>query len=717
MLHLDQPLQTVDGVTLARDDQDPHARIVLPPPPRVARVDGVAQVELLRFVERGALTGGHLQIAVELGHPEGLLEAVQRSLRESERDDRITLTPALVLRATAEVFFAGREVDDTGGETPLFRRVYAETVPALDPPHAARFAATLTADGVRAMEAALRARGAPVGVAYRLQVEGIRAGQRVVARVDWGRAYEQLSTHARRGCLVVVDDLFKLSERLVQDKVIAIDVVRGLADEGDVGPVEDATATALNWIQRMLIERFCEPVLPLDREPARASLGALGELAGVGAAFEVRELAQVERGVATVDLQRPEVVVRTLTAQAHLGDLLGASPPDAHISDAGLDHPFFQRVSLHLSAARPLRASGVREVVGDWSYGATRAALRLTPEQPDDRVSAWADASADRSWTLQLDVTLADDAPVDAGERVQLAPRAGRGGELTLDLDALLGRRRVEVAMTPDRDRVRATRVKLRHGRGDETVADEEVTLTPDAPQGAQWLRDWRQGDSLVATVEHLLASGQRLAVKPVEVETTVFRVPPAFPGSMTVDLFAEDDWTDLDRVVVQVQKREDLPVGTFTFTQGGASAAVRLDMPDPADRRFRYHTVRLWSDGRSDEDDWVETDVPAVLVGRVAANLLVVELTPLGPELPTAGVLLIEVDLVYVDVANELRAQHTALIRARADRPRWEVSLRDPLARSYDYRVTVHRTSGEKKVGPWTRSSARILPVPVTST
>ncbi len=147
----------------------------------------------------------------------------------------------------------------------------------------------------------------------------------MVARVDWGRAYEQLSSHARRGYLVLVDDLFKLSERLVEDKVIAIDVVQGLAAEDGVAPVEDATATALEWIQRMLIERFCEPVLALDREPARASLGALGELAGVGAAFEVRALAQVERSVATVDLQRPAVVVRTLTVQAHLGDLLGGA--------------------------------------------------------------------------------------------------------------------------------------------------------------------------------------------------------------------------------------------------------------------------------------------------------------------------------------------------------------------------------------------------------
>lgn len=717
MLDLDQPVQTRDGLVLARDDQDPHARLVLPPSPRVARVDGRPQVELLRFVRDGALSGGHLEIEVELAHPDGLLDAVQQSLRESERDDRITLRPAIVLRATAEVFFAGRELDDTGGETPLLRRVYAETVPALDYPHTASFAATLTPDGVRAIEAALRARGAPVGVVYRLQVEGVRAGQRVVARVDWGRAYEQLSSHTRRGYLVRVDDLFKLSERLVEDKVITIDVVQGLAAEGAAAPDADATNTALDWIQRMLIERFCEPVLPLDREPARASLGALGELAGVGAAFEVRALAQVERGTATVDLQRSAVVVRTLTAQAHLGDLLGDSPPDAHIADAGLDHPFFQRVSLHLRTARSLRASWVQEVIGAWSYGATRATLRLTPEQGEDRVSAWADASAERAWTLQLDVTLADDAPVDPGARVQLAPQDGRGEELTLDLDQLLGRRRVEVAMTPDPDRVRATRVKLRHARGAEAVADEELVLTPASPQQAQWLRDWRPGDSLVASVEHLLASGQRVTADPIDVDTTVFRVPPAFPGAMTVNLFAEDDWSDLDRVIVQVQKRDDLPISTVTFTEGGTSAALSLDMPDPTDRRFRYHTVRTWSDGRAEEDDWIETDVPAVLVGRIRANLLVVEPTPLGPELPTAGVLLIEVDLLYVDAAHEFRAQHTALIRARADRPRWEVSLRDPQARSYEYRVTVHRTSGEKKVGPWTRSSARILPIPVTAT
>src|SRR5262245_7255413 len=110
-----------------------------------------------------------------------------------------------------------------------------------------------------------------------------------------------------------------------------------------------------------------------------------------------------------------------------------------------------------------------------------------------------------------------------------------------------------------------------------------------------------------------------------------------------------------------------------------------------------------------------METDVPVVLVGRTAANLLAVEITPVGPEPSTAGVLLIEVELLYVDAVNQRRAHDTKLVRALVDRPRWDVELADPTQRTYEYRITVHRTSGASDVGLWTKSSDRILVVPVT--
>jgi hypothetical protein len=228
---------------------------------------------------------------------------------------------------------------------------------------------------------------------------------------------------------------------------------------------------------------------------------------------------------------------------------------------------------------------------------------------------------------------------------------------------------------------------------------------------------DHASGDRIEARARYLLADGRLTEGEKMDVDTRVLRVPPPFRTALTVQLFADDDWSDLDRVVVSLQKRPDLPTGAFVFDKPGQALAVNLDMPDPFDRAFRYRMTRTWSSGAVEEDDWVETDVPVVAVGRVAANKLSVELTPVGLELPEAGIALIEVDLSYIDAEHQVRDVRTEVIRARADRVRWEPAIRDPDRRSYQYRITVHRTSGERTVGPWTSSTARILPIPVTRT
>jgi hypothetical protein len=205
------------------------------------------------------------------------------------------------------------------------------------------------------------------------------------------------------------------------------------------------------------------------------------------------------------------------------------------------------------------------------------------------------------------------------------------------------------------------------------------------------------------------------VSASPIEADTRTVLLPPPFPGALTVQVLADEDWSDLERVVVTLQKREDLPAGTLVFDGPGKAAAVNLDLPDPTDRSFRYRATRTWTNGAEEEDDWVTTDVPMVLVGRVASTKLVVEVAPVGPELPEAGVLLIQVELSYVDAAHQVRDLRTAVLRARADRFRWEVAIRDPNRRGYEYRVTTHRTSGDQKVGSWTPSQDRLLLIPVT--
>jgi hypothetical protein len=720
VLDLNAPTRTVLGVDLAADTADPRLRYAYPGVPRVALREGRPDLELLRFVRDGTLTGGHLRLRVDLAHPEGRLAEVAAVLQsETPGAEPFRVEPVPVRSATTSLLFLGTEPNDQGGVSALLARPYGEVAAQVEPPHTAALALDLTPEGTSLMEAALRSGTAPIAVVSRLLVEGLWPAQRVVARVDWGRVYDHLSRHLKQGALLGVIDLGQVVEELREDRSVVVQAVQGLTPEQGGSPADVDAATA--WVQREIVERFCEPVLPLSRTPARTSLGTVGEVLAVGSAFAAKRLTQVERGVATVDFQRAAVLPRTCTVQRHLADLLAGADgqpvdPAGFIIDADLSHPFFSRFSIRVRTAAPLADLGLVEVTGDLGYGTSGLPLRLTPEAPEATAETWADASPDRSWTLQATARFAAEAPVAAGEHVVLPAVKGSGRELTLDLEALLGLVRVDVAGTPD-PRVLFSRVVLRHWRDAEQRAERELVLTPEAPSGSTWFADSQPGDRVDGVVEHLLVEGRSLASEPFAVDSRAVVLPPAFPDALSVSLVATEDWAldGVQRIAVALQRGPDQPTLTVLLDRPGAGATANLDLPDPADRRYRYRSSRTFADGTVQDDPWVTTDRPVLLVGGSAGSQLVVDLVPVGPELPIAGLLLIEVEVRYLDVANRVRAEQTFVLRALADRPRWQVPILDPSRRTYEYRITVHPAAGPVAVGRWTTATDRLLVVPVT--
>jgi hypothetical protein len=714
VLDLGVPVRTVEGVELAADDEQPLAFHVLPPPPRVAFADGQPQLELLRFIRDGQLTGGHLRVLVELAHPPAVMRRATAALAELLRqdEDQLVLRPCPVEEASAELLFVGREPTADGGLSGIVARPYGRTAAQSLAPHAAAFAVTLTADGVRLIEAALRSGAAPIATVFRLQVEGLWPAQRVVAHIDWGRVYDHFSVNVKEGAFFATEELQRITETLIEERAIRINAVQGLVAEEGQPPID--MSPALQWIQRELVEKFCEPVLPLSRTPARASLGTFGDMFGVGSDFVVKKLTQIERATADVDFQQSRVLTRTLTVQAHLADLLGGAPAAAHIVDADPTHPFFERMSLHVRTARPLAQAHAGEVTLQFGYGTTSTAARLTAAVPEAHFETWANASPDRTWTLQPELTFSSDAPIDPGQRALLPALRGQGRELTLDLDQLLGLRRIEVRAPADA-RVLIATARLTRRRAGEADVASEVQFAAGSPPQTAWFRDCRPGDRIEVAAKYLLKDNRQISAPVTVADTNIVRLPPPFPGAMTVQLIADDDWTGIDRVIVAVQKAGTTAAGTYIFDKPGKVVDVSLEMPDPADRRFRYRVTRLFTSAVEENDEWVDTDVPVVIAGRVAANKLVVDVTPVGPELPLAGVRIIEVELSYIDAANQIRDIRKAVLQALVDTFHWEVTIKDPGRRHYEYRVTVHRTSGARTVGAWTRATSRLLPIPVT--
>ena len=709
MLDLSGSTRTVDGVTIAPDTELPSMYYVVPVGARSALGP---DVHLLRFVGSGQLTGGYLRLAMDCGVDDAALAAATTTL-SAEAGMPVTLSPLPLIEAEAELVFYGQHDTTPGAASSFVLDSYGSSPLELNAPHRGVFAISLTADGVRMVEAGLRSGQLPIGVSCRLTAEGLWPAARVTARVDWHSVYDHFSTSYRMGALLFAEDVDRLMQSLQQSSAVQVSVIESPVPGAAPGSTDAVIANALAFVQSALLAQFCRPVMPLQTDPAHATLGEAGAMLNLGGAFQVVALTQIENAQAFYDFSQSTVARRVLTAQSSLGDLIGGRDPAGVISDAGVDDPFFKQFHLDCRTASPLADRHLSEVLLDVAYGSAAGSIRLTQQASTGGFDSYADASPDGSWTITPRATFAGDSPVDPNVVVALPAFTGNTRDLTLDLDLMLGLARFDV-MGPADPRVVATAATVARSAAGAARGQVQLSLTPGAQLGSAWFRDQQPDDVVRVSGVHLLDDGRQVPIVPATIDTALFRLPNPFAGSITVQIVTDPSWTDLSQVVVAIAKDASAPTKTFSFTAPGA-AAVALDQPDPTDRSYRYQVSRVVA-GVNSTDPWLVSDAPLLAVGRVSAGDLVVDVEPVGPELTVAGLRQVAVDLLYVDVAHQLRAEHTVVIAAKADAYRWEVHLVDPSLRTYQFRITKILLTGESHPGAWTDSSDPVLPVPITA-
>lgn len=719
MLDLAGSTRTVGALTVAPDTDGPDRFLVLPGRPRVDVGPDGPDLQLLRFTDGANLTGGYLRLGVALPVADAELAAAAAALdaQNPPGSAPVRLSPLPVLGGGAELSFFGRTDPRPGVASPIVRTAYGAAPLGFAAPHRAGFGVQLTADGVRLVEAGLRDATLPVGITCRYTVEGLWPAARVLARVDWSAVYDYFSSTYQLGLLLFREQVQRMMQRLQQDAAVTVTAVQSDAAGTDPSVTAPAVAAALDFVQTTLLDRLCRPVLPFGTDAVSAVGDSSAQLA-LGAAYEVSALRLTQSTTEDFDFAQSRVQTRTFTTQAALGELLGPVDPATVIVDAGVDDPFFTRFRLDVDTARPLADSGLAAVVLDVHYGSADGPIRLTPGQETGSFECFADAAPDRRYRVSAQVQFAPDSPVDPGAEVDLAPIDDDARRLTLDLELALGLARLSVESAAD-PRVRASAVTVRHERNvglapATVLSTATLALTADAPTAAVVVRDRRDGDRLVVGGVHQLSDGRQVPIPDTAVETSVYRLPDPFAGSITVLVTSGTDWSTVSRIVVALAKDAASTPVTLTFDQPGTQA-VALDQSDPTDRSYRYQVTRV-VDGVTTTEDWQSSDAPVLDVGTVRDGDLIVDVSAVGPELTTAGLRTITVELLYLDVPHQVRDEHTVVIGARSDTYRWDVHLTDPTCRDYRYRITRQLLTGEIKTGPWLDGHDAVLPIPVTA-
>jgi len=135
---------------------------------------------------------------------------------------------------------------------------------------------------------------------------------------------------------------------------------------------------------------------------------------------------------------------------------------------------------------------------------------------------------------------------------------------------------------------------------------------------------------------------------------------------------------------------------------------AVRLE--DPRQRAWKYQATLIKKTGDIDTIEWTDGEEDQLILGLDdIVDVLPVQVTWLM--LPPAGELIaVKIDLEYEDEPNQIRWDHSELIRGEHPGDfMWSIPIKDPAKRTYRYKVTEFRQSGPQE-GEWRESDTKQL-------
>ncbi len=141
-------------------------------------------------------------------------------------------------------------------------KIEGATKPALFGDNQASFSVQLDQYGATVLEQALRGAMAPIAVIYALDFVALRPAFHVHLQVDWSRVQTYLSTDFSGGFLFFSADIEKAVDKLIEDRVIILDVDTFVTDVDGGKTVTGDRDQAVSEVYEMIKDTFFESSLP-----------------------------------------------------------------------------------------------------------------------------------------------------------------------------------------------------------------------------------------------------------------------------------------------------------------------------------------------------------------------------------------------------------------------------------------------------------------------
>lgn len=453
-----------------------------------------------------------------------------------------------------------------------------------------------------------------------------------------------------------------------------------------------------------------------NNPPAQTAADVWNKLGRPQAAFALKDLSQTERRKVTYNLSQVSAQKQTIAPQNFIQFMADPRELNRHVSLVDLNHPFFQRINVNVTASDvDYAAEGLRQMTVQLRYG-TRpdgsrpkdtAEVILRADQPTEDFTFFVDSEGTQTYEYKLIVDYLSDFGIGIDElRME-------SDWITTDARSLavhprqLGRvLPIELRLPPNvPEEITEVHTQIRYVNEASGVDDAQlIVLSATSPKADVVIRlaDATEQFTLESTVFYSDGSSESLGVlrwpdsrSGAAKAAQVIALPAA--NQLSGDIIMQDPLAELESVLVDIQIKlgnDLLHNKTYEITQPGSTgrAALNIRLPQGQTPNLRYQERAIYKDGGVEIAPWQESSSTNLLVGVPAADVKVVTVRWLGPDPATLRLSLILVDLRYEDPAGDTDYTQTATLTIDAQKEshiqEWKLRLPNPNSNRFEWRT-----------------------------
>ena len=651
MLYLNPPFLMVNGLSVFADHLDPLQWYFMPNDPQiVVRTDGDARIpafSLVRFKGGSGPTGGLLNFDVDLRVDADVLADTatqirnQNNLRELPRLAPVPLeggTVKLLILGTdtgaAAAPAAGGTATPGSGASPapaapgrfVVKAQHAAN-PSLYGDNQAAFSVLLDQDGAVLMERTLDGELTPIGVVYSLDYIGLRPAYNVRLSIDWDRVQEHLDKAFSANTLFVSSDITEQVDKLVDDRVIVLEVdtfvVASAENKGVIAGRDAAVAEVYDMITDAFFTASLDPTAqaPDGWDKATQLFDHLSPASQAKSlvphfTYNRNESSRTDHKRLNVTLTERTAVKRSIYPQGHLSGVAAAirdsgRPREDFVRDVDLDDPWFQRRTVEVIPRVDFSAGHVASASVELRYnGQPRSALFAADAGAPVTVD-WASSIQDGRMVtpveaeVVLNLTQVED--IARPHQLSYTPPVVEGEKLEVRTEELFTLATIPVLTDGvPWDRWSHLEVALRYVDEANGVRQESVfDLNEGLPS---WNYQLFTIDPTRTALDYKLTyhglGRQDAAFDWRTTDEGQVRIRNPFSTRRDVTFTPAVQWTEVDRVLIDARYADPangvLQEQSYELTAtDAASKTFTVDLRDPTLRRVGYTVLFLYTDGR----------------------------------------------------------------------------------------------------------------------